>query len=120
MWLLRALYSANLALLLIFPLVLLGAFIIGRSLRLGDAIFGLGLYLFGLGEFIHYFVWKINMRPGEWRRFISSRPADPRAFLAMSTRERDARHANRRFLELTQWSSPGPNCTEIRSGIGYT
>lgn len=80
LWLLRALYSVNLALLLIFPLVLLGAFIIGRSLRLGDAIFGLGLYLFGLGEFIHYFVWKINMRPGEWRRFIRAAQPIPARF----------------------------------------
>jgi len=88
LWLLRALYSANLALLLVFPLVLLGAFIIGRSLRLGDAIFGLGLYFFGLGEFIHYFVWKINMRPGEWRRFIRAGQPIPTRFQREYTRAR--------------------------------
>jgi len=48
--------------LLVFPLALLGAFVGGRSPQLGDVILGTALYLFGLGEFTHYFVWKRNMR----------------------------------------------------------
>lgn len=70
LWLLRMLYGVNLVLLLVFPLALLGVFATGRPPGVGDAIFGLALYLFGFGEFIHYFVRKINMRSREWRRFL--------------------------------------------------
>ena len=28
---------------------------------------GLSLFLFACGEFVHYFLFKINMRPREWR-----------------------------------------------------
>lgn len=65
--LLRLLYVGNALLLLTFPLVAIisirgqvppGAF---------DLLLGLAYYLFAFGEFIHYFLFKINMRPGERR-----------------------------------------------------
>jgi glycosyltransferase involved in cell wall biosynthesis len=93
--LLRGLYRGDLALLLIFPLALFGAFAIGRSPSLGDAIFGVGLYLFGFGEFIHYFVWKINMRPREWRRFLCTGQPIPARFRREYER---ARHEPRRSM----------------------
>lgn len=56
----RALYTANGILLAIFPLVLIVRAIGGEvSWQTGDLWFGLGLYLFALGEFVHYFVVKI-------------------------------------------------------------
>jgi len=56
----RALYAANGILLLIFPLVYLVRAIGGEiGWQTGDPWFGLGLYLFAVGEFIHYFVVKI-------------------------------------------------------------
>jgi hypothetical protein len=56
----RALYAANGILLLIFPLVYLIR-AIGSEIdwQTGDPWFGLGLYLFAVGEFVHYFVVKI-------------------------------------------------------------
>jgi hypothetical protein len=56
----RAIYLANLPLLTAFPL-----FVIVRAVRgdlawdTGDLWLGLGLYLFAVGEFLHYFVIKI-------------------------------------------------------------
>ena len=40
----------------------------------------LGLYIFGLGEFVHYFVWKINMRGSERRRQRQSTRRIPARF----------------------------------------
>jgi hypothetical protein len=65
--LLRALYAANALVLLVFPLVtaigLLGPMIVS----LPDLLLGFAYYLFACGEFVHYFLVKINMRPAEWR-----------------------------------------------------
>ncbi len=56
----RTLYGANGILLLIFRLVFVLRAIRGEIVwQTGDPWFGLGLYLFAVGEFIHYFVVKI-------------------------------------------------------------
>ena len=63
---LQAMYAANVALLMVFPLLLA----VGVATRwvetdLPGLIFGVALYLFAVGEFVHYFLWKINMRADE-------------------------------------------------------
>jgi hypothetical protein len=64
--LLKAMYVTNGILLLVFPAVLVGSLVTDTvSFHVGDIIFGLVWYLFGVGEFIHYFIWKINMRSAE-------------------------------------------------------
>lgn len=66
--LLRVLYRGTAVLLLVYPLAVVAGFIF-RSVAPapGDLLFGGALYLFGVGEYIHYFIVKINMRPREWR-----------------------------------------------------
>lgn len=56
----RAIYAADGILLLLFPLVY-AIRILGGEIgwQTGDPWFGLGLYLFAVGEFIHYFIIKI-------------------------------------------------------------
>jgi hypothetical protein len=57
---LRVVYPANLLLLAIFPLVCSLSIVRGDvDWRTGDPWIGLALYLFAVGEFIHYFVVKI-------------------------------------------------------------
>jgi hypothetical protein len=56
------LYGLNSILLLVFPVGLVVLGLIGSLIALPDLLFGAALYLFGIGEFIHYFVYKINMR----------------------------------------------------------
>jgi hypothetical protein len=71
---LRLLYAANTLLLLIFPLaILLGLTVFPTYVRSLDLLLGLGYYLFGVGEFVHYFLFKINMRPRELRLAWSRR-----------------------------------------------
>ncbi len=73
----RALYAGNVFLLLVFPVALLAAVVSGRGPGGTDALLGAALYLLGLGEFVHYFVWKINMRPAEFRRAWRARRPVP-------------------------------------------
>ncbi len=72
--LLRLLYAANALLLLLFPLaILLRLTVVPRPIRLPDLLLGLGYYLFAFAEFVHYFIFKINMRPRELRSAWSRR-----------------------------------------------
>ncbi len=63
--LLQAVYLVNILLLLLFPALVLWQTILGPQAELPDVLLGAGFYLFGFGEFLHYFVFKINMRPYE-------------------------------------------------------
>ncbi len=64
--LLQGVYAANVLALLVFPVAaLLRA---GPTFDWGDFWLGAGFYLFGFGEFLHYFIFKINMRPNERER----------------------------------------------------
>jgi hypothetical protein len=66
---LRTIYAVNILLLLAFPLgVLVAASGIGPPVRCRDLVLGTALYALGVGEFVHYFLYKINMRPRELRR----------------------------------------------------
>jgi hypothetical protein len=66
--LIRALYAANGLALASFPVaVLLTAILEPAAVRSLDLFAGLALFLFACGEFVHYFLFKINMRPREWR-----------------------------------------------------
>lgn len=79
--LLQFLYVANGIVMLIFPLALLSTLVRGvPPLAIGDALIGSGWYLFGLGEFIHYFFWKINMRGSERQRQRTSARRIPARF----------------------------------------
>ena len=63
---LQALYASNVALLLAFPIVLsVGIATRGIGTGLTSLLLGVGLYGFAVGEFVHYFLWKINMRSEE-------------------------------------------------------
>lgn len=69
--LLRGLYVLDALLLLVFPSSVLAAIATGApALALYDVLIGLGCYLFGAGEFLHYFVFKINARPRELKRSL--------------------------------------------------
>ncbi len=89
---LRGAYAFNSILLLLFPL--LAGIRLLSSAPLGGREFlqGLGYYLFGLGEFIHYFVYKINMRSAEMREMLHSRRPVPARF------RRELARAHRRAL----------------------
>lgn len=78
--LLRGLYVLNVLLLLVFPASILAAIAAeAPTLTLYDVLIGLGCYLFGMGEFLHYFVFKINARPRELKRLLrEKRPAPAR------------------------------------------
>ncbi|MEU8200073.1 hypothetical protein [Streptosporangium sp. NPDC049046] len=63
---LQALYVFNVVLLLVFPVVLsVGIVVRGVGKDLPGLLLGVGLYVFAVGEFVHYFLWKINMRSAE-------------------------------------------------------
>lgn len=68
--LLRAQYGLSIALLLAFPGLLLWRIVFRLPVDLPDTLLGAGFYLFGLGEFLHYFVFKINMRPYELKNAL--------------------------------------------------
>ena len=74
---LRALYALNTLLLLVFPASLLTVALGAPAVNPYDALIGLGFYLFAVGEFVYYFVVKINMRPGELRLVIRERRPVP-------------------------------------------
>ena len=64
----RLAYRCTGLLLLIFPLALIAGVVLGwRAPSPGEHVLGWCLYLFAVGEFVHYFIVKINMRPREWR-----------------------------------------------------
>ena len=66
--LLQACYALTGLALLVFPLALIGGVVFALvPQRPGDILFGAALYAFAVGEFVHYFVIKLNMRPREWR-----------------------------------------------------
>jgi hypothetical protein len=66
--LIRALYAANVLALASFPLAVVVAFALAPWwVRVPDVLAGMALFLFACGEFMHYFLFKINMRPREWR-----------------------------------------------------
>ena len=78
---LNTLYALTGLALLVFPLALLVG--LGRGLaapRPADLILGTALYAFALGEFVHYFLVKINMRPREWRAGWRQRQPQPARF----------------------------------------
>jgi hypothetical protein len=57
----RALYLANVPILIAFPLFVMVRAVRGEvAWNTGDPWLGLGLYLFAMGEFVHYFVLKIT------------------------------------------------------------
>jgi len=69
-------------LLLIFPASSLAAVATGTpALALYDVVIGLGCYLFGVDEFLHYFVSKINARPRELKRSLRERRPMPARLL---------------------------------------
>lgn len=78
--LLRGLYVLDVLLLLVFPASLLAVIATGApALAFYDVLIGLGCYLFAAGEFLHYFVFKINARPRELKRLLrEGRPAPAR------------------------------------------
>jgi hypothetical protein len=68
---LRGLYWFNIFLILVFPSGAVICALIGNATELPDFLLGAAFYLFGVIEFLHYFVFKINMRRYEreyWRR----------------------------------------------------
>lgn len=74
----RALYAANGILLLIFPLIYMVRALSGEiDWQTGDPWFGLGIYLFAVGEFIHYFIVKIVRSD---RDRAARRPRQPSRF----------------------------------------
>lgn len=94
--LLRAVYAGNALLLLLFPAALLATIASGDAPTGADVLIGCGLYLFGLGEFAHYFLFKINMRPAEWRRAWRARHPVPARILREYRRARaDTRRQGR-------------------------
>jgi len=66
--LLQAVYALTGLSLLVYPALLAIRLLAGLPVERGDALLGAGLWLFGVGEFVHYFIVKINMRPDERRR----------------------------------------------------
>ncbi|MBN1430993.1 MAG: hypothetical protein JXB07_21670 [Anaerolineae bacterium] len=76
----RCLYVLNVLLMGLFPAVVTIRLLFGHLPGLGDSLIGIGYYLFGLGEFVHYFWFKINMRPSEMKR-MRHRQLIPARFL---------------------------------------
>ncbi len=76
----EGLYAINIILLLVFPVFSLTALTINYPpIRLSDWVIGFCCYLFASGEFLHYFVFKINMSRSEQKRVLSNRqPATAR------------------------------------------
>ena len=72
-YVLVGLYILMSPLMCVFPMVVTMRWLLGYPLGLGDGLIGACYYLFGVGEFIHYFWFKINMRPYEWRGMLRDR-----------------------------------------------
>lgn len=88
--LLQAAYALTGLALLVYPALLLGRLLAGLPVEWGDALLGAGFWLFAAGEFVHYFVVKINMRPDERRR---GRPVPARLRRELARAARQARQA---------------------------
>jgi hypothetical protein len=85
--LLKGLYGIAIFLMLIFPIGVIICSLIDENIKLpfstamerSDFMLGLFFYVFGVGEFLHYFIFKINMRRYErensrrTHRFIPAR-----------------------------------------------
>jgi hypothetical protein len=94
---LRGLYLGNSLLMAIFPMGVLISIVSNViGLRLSDLLIGLGLYVFGLVEFVHYFVFKINMRPGEFRLALRRKRPVPARLLREYKRAEQCVYSNRR------------------------
>lgn len=70
--LLQGLYGFNILFLLAFPVMLIVRAAAGLPIEGADLLLGGAYYLFALGEFVHYFVFKINMRPYQWKRALQT------------------------------------------------
>ncbi len=79
LWLQR-LYVFNAVMLLVFPVWLIVRVIGFRPIQPFDIFAGLGYYVLAVGEYIHYFFFKINMRPDELKRAIRKRQPVPARF----------------------------------------
>src|SRR5690606_41618452 len=66
--LLHAVYALIGLSLVVYPVLFAIRLPAGLPVERGDALRGAGLWLFGVGVFVHYFIVKINMRPDERRR----------------------------------------------------
>lgn len=76
---LREAYVASIALLCVFPALLVAVLLVGAAPRADDLALGTFWYLFGVGEFVHYFMVKITMRGRELRRLLrTGRPIPAR------------------------------------------
>lgn len=79
--LLRGLYAFNILLVLAYPVALIITIVSGAPIDWADVLLGGAFYLFGVGEFLHYFVFKINMRPYELRQVIRTGKTIPARIL---------------------------------------
>lgn len=68
--LLQVLYGLNILLLVGYPVALVVKLITSSPVEWADALLGGAFYVFGLGEFLHYFVFKINMRLYEFKQVV--------------------------------------------------
>lgn len=70
--LLQGVYGFNILLMLGFPALLIVRVAAGLPMDWTDLLLGGAYYIFALGEFVHYFVFKINMRPYEWQQALQT------------------------------------------------
>lgn len=96
LFLLQGVYLANILLLLVFPAILILRLLAGQPVEVGDFLLGAGYYLFGFGEFLHYFIFKINMRPYELRLALQKRQFVPARLM------RELRRARNEHLKSNQ------------------
>jgi hypothetical protein len=96
--LLQAVYTFNILLLLVFPGGLW--FCIARQsvIELSDLLLGTGFFIFGFGEFLHYFIFKINMRPSEWKYAVQNRQFVPARLLRELRRAKSAYQQEKKQL----------------------
>lgn len=78
-WLER-LYVFNVCFLLMFPLGWIVRVPGGEPVKSLDGFVGQAFYLLAVGEFAHYFFFKINMRPDELKRALRTRRLIPARF----------------------------------------
>ncbi|HNT75585.1 MAG TPA: hypothetical protein PKH77_11275 [Anaerolineae bacterium] len=87
----RRLYLFNALMLGVFPVWVIARMIVS-SPEWPDVIVGLGYYAMAVGEYIHYFFFKINMRPNELRRVLRKRQPVPARFRRELRRLQQAYH----------------------------
>lgn len=100
LWLQR-LYVFNALMLLVFPVWLIVRVISFPPIQLMDIFIGLLYYVLAVGEYIHYFFFKINMRPDELKRAIRKRKPIPARFRRELARMKQTyhRHAPQHTIE---------------------